>query len=232
MVKAVAINGSPRLGKGNTAMLLAPFIEGMEEAGAQVELHYASRLKVKPCSCSSMNCWYSSPGECTIKDDMQLLYPSLRQAEILVLATPVYIPLPGAMQDVINRLCPLVEPYLEFRQGRTRARRRPEVGLKKIALVSTGGWWEKENMGTVVRIAKELAEDISVEFAGAVIRPHAFLMKKDGSLTKEGQAIVGAACRAGRQLVEDGRMKSETLEAVSHPLISEEELRDWCNRSV
>jgi len=140
MSKAVAINGSPRMEKGNTAMVLTLLIQGMMDAGSDVELFYASRLKVKPCTCGEMYCWYKRPGECFIKDDMQLLYPKLKEADILILATPVYIPLPGEMQNVINRLCPLVKPFLETRERRTRARFHEEVEIQKIALVSTGGW--------------------------------------------------------------------------------------------
>jgi len=232
MTKVVAINGSPRMEKGNTAMILTPFIEGMTEAGSDVELFYASRLKVKPCSCGEMYCWYGKPGECCIKDDMQTLYPKLREADILVLATPVYIPLPGGMQNVINRICPLVVPFLETREGRTRARFREDVKIQKIALVATGAWWEKGNFGTVVRIVEELAKDASVEFAGAVIRPHAFLMKQQGELTQAGEAVVNAARRAGHELVKDGKMDRETLETISRPLISQEELRRRYNRTL
>ncbi len=224
MSKAVAINGSPRMEKGNTAMVLTPFIQGMMDAGSDVELLYANRLKVKPCTCGEMYCWNEMPGECCIKDDMQLLYPKLREADILVLATPVYIPLPGDMQNIINRLCPLLDPFLEFREGRTRARFRKDVGIRKILLVSTGGWWEKENFGTVVRITEELAEDAGVEFAGAVLRPHAFRMREEGELTKEGEAVLNAVRRAGYELVKEGAMTKETLDTISRPLISQEEL--------
>lgn len=226
MTKVVAINGSPRMEKGNTAMILTPFIQGMMDAGGDVELFYTSRLKVKPCACGEMYCWRKKPGECCIKDDMELLYPKLREADILVLATPVYIPLPGEMQNVINRLCPLFDPFLEFREGRTRAMFRKDVGIRKIVLVSTGGWWEKANFGTVVRITEELAKDTSVEFSGAVLRPHAFLMKEKGELTEDGGEVLDAVRRAGYELVEKGRMKKELLEMVSRPLISQEEL--WC----
>jgi len=230
MSKVLAINGSPRLGKGNTAIILNPFLEGMAEAGASVELVYASRLKVKPCL-GEFHCWYTKPGECHIKDDMQTLLPRLKEAAILVLATPVYIPLPGAMQNVINRLCPLLDPFLVTRDGRTRARFHKEVEIRKIVLVSTCGWWETGNFGTVVRIAEELAEDASVEFAGAVLRPHAFLMKEDGMLTPDGQAVVEAAQRAGYELVHQGRLATETLEQISRPLIAQEELRQRYNRA-
>lgn len=156
---------------------------------------------------------------------MQLLYPKLREADILILATPVYIPLPGEMQNFINRLCPLIEPFLETREGRTQARFHKHVKIRKIVLVSTGGWWEKANFETVVRITEELAKDASVEFVGAVLRPHAFLMKEKGRLTKDGEAVLNAVKRAGYELVKEGKMNKEILETISRPLISEEELR-------
>ena len=224
-MKVIAINGSPRMEKGYTALILTPFIQGMMDAGSQVELFYLRRLKVKPCTCGEMYCWYEKAGECCIKDDMQLLYPQLREADILILATPVYIPLPGEMQNFINRLCPLIDPILENREGRTRARFHKQVKVQKIVLLSTGGWWEKANFETVVRITEELAKDGSVEFAGAVLRPHAFLMKRKGEVTKDGEAVLNAVKRAGYELIKKGKMNKEILEAISRPLVSEEELR-------
>ncbi len=94
-----------------------------------------------------------------------------------MLATPVYIPLLGEMQNFMNRLCPLIEPILEFRDDRTRARFRDDVRIRKIVLVSTSGWWEMGNFGTAFRIAEELAKDTGQELAGVVLRPHAFLMR-------------------------------------------------------
>ncbi|MBA4365082.1 MAG: iron-sulfur flavoprotein [Coprothermobacter sp.] len=209
--------------KGNTALVLASFIQGMMDAGSEVELLYASRLKVKPCTCGEMYCWNDGPGECCIQDDMQLLYPKLKAADVLILATPVYVPLPGDMQNVVNRLMPLIEPKLERRQGRTRARFREDVGIQKIVLVATSGWWEVENCDTVVRIVKELAEDASTEFAGAVLRPHADAMRAGGKVTRDGQAVLDAVRRAGNELIKEGRMDQETLKTISRPLISEEE---------
>jgi multimeric flavodoxin WrbA len=220
MIKAVAINGSPRMEKGDTNLILSSFIQGMTDEGSDVDLFYASRMKIKPCSCGTMYCWDEDPGRCCIKDDMELLYPRLDAADILVLATPVYVPLPGAMQNVINRLCPLIDPQLTSRDGRTRAKFHEEVNIKKIALVATGGWWEVENMDTVVRIVKEFAEDASVEFAGAVLRPHAYAMKANGKITTDGMAVLDAARIAGRELVVTGGMKEETLQKISRPLIA------------
>jgi multimeric flavodoxin WrbA len=224
-MKVIAINGSPRMEKGHTALLLSSFIQGMTDAGAEVELFYARRLKINPCTCGQMYCWYTKPGECCIQDDMQLLYPQLREADILVLATPVYIPLPGEMQNFINRLCPLIVPILKNCKERTRARLHKEVKIRKIVLVSTGAWWEKANFDTVLHITEELAKNASVAFAGAVLRPHASFMEKKGKLTKDGEAVMNAVKRAGYELIKEGEMNKENLYVISCPLVSEEELR-------
>ena len=44
----------------------------------------------------------------------------------------------------MNRLVPLIEPILEFKDNRTRAKFHKEVNIRKIALVSVvvGGSWE------------------------------------------------------------------------------------------
>jgi multimeric flavodoxin WrbA len=217
--KVVAINGSPKMEKGNTAKILTPFLEGMEKAGAKVELFYAKRLNVKPCD-GELSCWNKQSGECYIQDSMQSLYPKLREADILVLATPVYVPLPGEMQNLINRLVPLLEPDLKRRNGRTRVRFYADIKIRRLALVSSSGWWEMGNFGTVVRIARELAKDCSVEFAGAVLRPHANLMKKK---KEKAEKIFEAARQAGYQLVKEGKMSKDLLKVISQPLISEKE---------
>jgi multimeric flavodoxin WrbA len=221
-LKVLAINGSARMEKGYTAMILNPFLEGMKEAGAEVELLYARRLNVSPCT-GEFDCWYDKPGECYINDGMQLVYPKLREAETLVLAVPVYIPLPGEMQNFINRLCPLIEPILTTRNNRMRARFHENVKIKKIALVSACGWWEKGNFSTVLRIVKEIARDCNVHFAGALLRPHADLLDKNEEKSKE---IFEAAKQAGFQLAKEGKMPKDLLETVAQPLISEDAFRN------
>jgi multimeric flavodoxin WrbA len=222
MTRVLAVNGSPNMEKGNTERILRPFLEGMKEGGARVDVVYPKRLNIKPCT-GQLYCWNTEPGECIIKDDMQQVYPLLKRADILVLATPVYVPLPGEMQNFINRLVPMMDPVLTTRKGRTRARMRRDVSIRKLVLVSTGGWYEKGNFGTVVRIAKELAEDCSIEFSGALLRPHANLLRNGGP---RAERVLESAKEAGRELAAEGRMSRRLLDEVSRPLRSSRQLHD------
>jgi len=76
MVRTMATNGSPQADKGDTARLFTPFALGMTDADAEVKLLFAARLKVRPCSCGEMYCWFQKPGVCCLKDDTQGLYPN------------------------------------------------------------------------------------------------------------------------------------------------------------
>lgn len=226
VTNVLVINGSARMEKGHTAKILAAYIDGMKEAGASVELEYSHKLKIRHCI-GDFHCWYEKIGECIHDDDMRPLLDKLRASDILILGIPIYLPLPGKMQTILNRLMPIVEPILEFRDGRTRARLHEDVKLSQIALVATGGWWELGNLDLVVEIAKHIAEDISVEFAGSVLRPHASMMSV---YEEKAEKIMAATKEAGIQLISDGKMSVDTLDAISQPLMSEEELRERYNR--
>lgn len=218
MQRVVAINGSPRMHKGNTSLILEPFLAGVREAGAAVDVLYAKSLDVRPCT-GELHCWWKEPGVCCIKDTMQEVYPKLRQTDTLVLAIPMYIPMPGEMQNLVNRLCPLIDPVLVTRDGRTRAQFRADVNIRRIALVASSGWWEGENMDTLVRIVREIAEDASVLFAGALVRPHAHALRAESPAVG---TVLNAAREAGRALVELGCIPAEAAEVAARPLLSRE----------
>jgi len=131
-MKVLAINASPRMEKGNTALILSPLLEGMRWAGARVELFYTRKLNIKPCT-GEFDCWIKTLGECYQKDDMQMLYPKIHEADIMVFATPVYMDgVNGSMKNLIDRTLPRVEPFFELRDGHCRHPLREGIKSFKI----------------------------------------------------------------------------------------------------
>ena len=61
---------------------------GAEEKGAQVETLVLDAMDIRPCDACDF-CQENDDG-CVIGDDMQKIYPKLRAADVIVLATPVY----------------------------------------------------------------------------------------------------------------------------------------------
>jgi multimeric flavodoxin WrbA len=205
--------------KGNTALILGPFLDGMKEAGAEVELFYTKKLKIGPCQ-GELNCWLKTPGKCFQKDDMAMLLPKMGEADIWVFATPVCVDGgTGQMKKVMDRGVPMVQPFFELREGHCRHPLREGTRDGKIVLVSTCGFWEMDNFDPLLVHMKAFCRNTGREFSGALLRPHGPAL---GAMMKMGEPVrdvLEAAKEAGRQLVTEGGISPETLSIVSRELL-------------
>lgn len=167
-MKVLAINGSPHMDDGNTAMFLNPFLEGMKEAGADVDLFYTKKLNIEPCN-GDISCWFKNPGQCGQKDDMQMLLPKFKEADVIVWASPVYYAgITGPLKNLMDRQLPL---FMQEGAGSKR---------QKIVLVSTCGAWELSMFDPLLVQMKALysVPESNSEFVGALLRPMAEGMKE------------------------------------------------------
>lgn len=218
-MKVVAINSSPNMGKGNTALVLSPFLEGMMETGAEVELFFTKKLKIKPCH-GEFHCWFRTPGECFQQDDMQMLLPKIGEADIVVLATPVYVDgATGPMKTLLDRLLPLLHPYFELRNGHCRHKLREKSNPGRLVLVSNCGFWELDNFDPLLFQMKAVCKNMKMEFAGSLLRPHGPALAVMQEMGMSVEDIFEASKSAGHQLVKYGQISSETLKIVSRELL-------------
>ena len=81
-----------------------------EAAGHQVTLVNVAKKKINPCLACEY-CHTKGNGACVQKDDMQELYPMLAEAEVLVLASPIYyFTLSAQIQAPIHRFYAIMKP--------------------------------------------------------------------------------------------------------------------------
>jgi len=86
--KVLVIMGSPRK-NGNSTILAEEAVKGARRAGAEVEIVRLRDMTIRPClACES--CRRKGAKGCVQDDSMILLYPKLRAADALVIASPVY----------------------------------------------------------------------------------------------------------------------------------------------
>jgi len=85
-MKVVGIVGSPRLG-GNTETLTRIALDEIKKKGLDTELITLAGKKIQPCdSCKSC----VKTGKCRLKDDFDDIFAKVKEAEGLILASPVY----------------------------------------------------------------------------------------------------------------------------------------------
>jgi len=83
----LGLQGSPRL-KGNTHYLLSAFMKAAGKLGAQTHIVQVCKKKIEPCK-EYVVC--EKKGFCPIDDDMKHeIYALLREADIVIAATPVF----------------------------------------------------------------------------------------------------------------------------------------------
>ncbi len=231
-MKVFAINSSPKMDEGNTARILNPFLDGMKEAGAEVELFYTSKLKIKPCQ-GDFHCWFISPGKCIHKDDMAMLIPKLEEADITVYSTPLYADgVSGPLKNFIDRLISRGNPTLEFRDGECRHPSSENQRPGKLVLVSSCGLSEMSHFDPVLMHMKAYCKNMIWDFAGALLRPHAPAMDFLTGLGKNYDDIFEAAKEAGKQMITEGSMSEETLQTVSRELMPPEDYVNTLNELV
>lgn len=100
-MKIVVLTASPHR-KGTSAYLADKFIAGAESKGHQIFRFDCAFHKVGFCiGCDK--CAFGE-AECVQKDDFEQLKPELLEADVLVLATPLYYyGIPAQMKRVIDR---------------------------------------------------------------------------------------------------------------------------------
>lgn len=89
MKRVLILMGSPRKA-GNTAALLAPFCEALEQGGAETETVWLYDREIRPCrACRICQRDWTVFG-CPQEDDVQDLLDRVLAADLIVLATPIY----------------------------------------------------------------------------------------------------------------------------------------------
>ena len=108
-MKVLAVSGSPRKG-GNSDVLCDRFLEGAKEAGHKVEKINLAGKNISPCiACYACR----DDGACVFKDDMPEILDKLIDADVIVLAAPVYFySMNAQMKIMIDRCLPR---YTEIR---------------------------------------------------------------------------------------------------------------------
>ena len=104
-MRVLILNGSPRP-KGNTKQLIQAFCEGLETAGHEYGVYDVCKMNIHGCLACEY-CHTKGNGQCVQKDDMQYVYHELQEAEMLVIASPIYYHgLSGQLKCVIDRKDP------------------------------------------------------------------------------------------------------------------------------
>ena len=156
----LGFQGSPRR-KGNTSFLLNAFMKDAEKLGAQTQIVEVTRKDIIPCK-ELVVC--EKKGYCPIDDDIRTeIYPLIRQAEVVVLATPIFFfNMTAQLKAVVDRCQLFWARKYRFKLA------DPAKQTKRGFLLSVGASKGKNLFDGLQLTAKYFFDAIDAQFAGSL----------------------------------------------------------------
>jgi multimeric flavodoxin WrbA len=197
-MNVLGVAGSPRK-NGNTDMLLAEFMRGAADKGAEVKTIFLRDLKFSTClHCDAC----LEAGICRIKDDMQNVYTEMESADVIVMASPIqFMGVTAPMKAMIDRCQALWARKYVLKVPPLRDRRE-----RKGFFLSVGGRRIPNLFEPTLVMIKTFFRIIDVTYAGELLFKG---VDEKGAIAKHPDALQ-QAFQAGQKIVEGQSPVSES----------------------
>lgn len=219
-MKALFLNGSARGDQGVTSKLIKALAGGMSKAGAEIVSINICALKITPCR-ACLNCMHKNPGVCVLHDDMEIIYRALKQSDIVIFGSPVYLDgITAQLKTVIDRLVCCMEPFLVTdRAGFTRHSFSWQPP-KECIVVSTCGFPETETFNAVIGYFRSLSKNMNSKILAEFCIPGSIAIQmKPESLDQKLEQLESAGYAYGMS----GAIDNTIIEKVNRPIFSKDE---------
>lgn len=193
-MKVLGIYGSPRRG-GNSDLLLDEAIKGAQTAGAEVDTIrcWSPGMDISGCiECGACD----ETGECVIDDDMQTIYPKLVEADVIILAVPMFFYGPPAQAKAVIDRCQALWSRRRLEKGPERQKTYESGRGYLLAVGATKG---KNLFEGAEMVAKYFYDALDMSYErGVFVRS----VEKKGEMASRSDDLE-IAFQLGKRAVED-----------------------------
>jgi hypothetical protein len=123
-MQVILINGNPDSEKSAFDRYLEDFKNKLSAAGHSTRILTLREMNLGFCR-GCFQCWHTTPGICSIKDDIVPIHKAVIHAELVIWASPLgksYVS--SLLKKVQERMIPLLHPYVEIVNGEIHHRGR------------------------------------------------------------------------------------------------------------
>lgn len=170
--KIVAFVGSPRK-NGNTEILTEAVLRGASEKGCETKMFNLYEMSIKPCTACD---FCQENDKCIIKDDISKIINEIKNADTLVLATPVYWWGPSAQ-------------FKAFMDRWYNPELRGLIKGKKIIIVVTMGDGELETSRHTTGMLRDALEHIGTDIVEILVGMNSY---NKGDILKDKEILLKA----------------------------------------
>jgi multimeric flavodoxin WrbA len=216
-MKAIALNGSARGKKGVTGKLMDALLKGLTEGGATIRDFQLNEMNISYCK-ACLTCMHKTPGQCAQRDDMDQIYPVLKESDLFVMGTPVYTDSMSAqMKTVTDRCICGMDPFLQLDPA-NRVRHPYSWAMpSKFFLVSTAGFPEMESFQPLIMTFRAQAANFGCQSIGEICIPGSIALQMAPQLLDPRLEMIQ---QAGKMLAQQGKVDPMLLEEINKPIVS------------
>ncbi len=202
--RVLGIYGSPRRG-GNTDRLLDKALEGAKAAGAETKAVYARDLKMSGCiECGGCD----KTGKCVVQDEMQGVYPLLEEADVVLLASPVFF---YGVTAQVKALIDRAQALWSKRRLEKGSEQRKHYHRGKGYLMVAGATGGKNLFEGIVLTGKYFFDALDMTYEGGLF----FRGLEKGSDVREKPEALDSAYKLGEKAGSGDGGHSEDFKAVT-----------------
>lgn len=220
-MKVTVFNGSPVSENSSTNVIAKAFLKGAESAGAETENIFLAKYSIEQCQ-GCFSCWFKTPGECVLKDNMSELLELYNESDIVCFATPIYTwNMTALLKNFVDRLTPLKCPKMTEQNGNYDLQDAKEK-TQKFVVVSNCGF-PGDNNFEVLRASVACCNP-SLE----IYRNCGKLLKTKNPIAHEKvEQWLNFVEKAGREMVEQGSVSADVAKDLKMPLMSVKEYAEF-----
>ncbi|MDF2857056.1 MAG: NADPH-dependent reductase [Neobacillus sp.] len=221
-MKIAVINGSHRGRNGNTNSMVSAFLKGAKEAGAETVTVFLAEKEIKYCTACKA-CWFKTPGKCVIRDDMAEIISLTEDADVRVLATPLYFDnISSLLKTFIDRLMVTASPYWgKDREG--ECRHLTTKAAPQLVMMANCGFPERSQFQVISHWLKRHARNLNAQIIGEIYVPQgALLSVRENELGMVISNYLKTLETAGREIAIDRKLTPETEAVLEQKFIQDE----------
>ena len=219
-MKIVLVNGSHNGRNSSTQIMAEAFLQGAQKSGAETVNIILAEKNIQYCR-ACFTCWLKTPGICAIDDDMKSILAETDGADILVLASPLYIDTISSMLKVfLERLLVKGNPYFgKTENGESRHCQNANEKTPKLLILSNCGFPERSHFQALSVWAQRFALNMQTKLLAEIYASQGGLLTSDLPQVK---SYLQHLRMAGSEIALHQAISLETEKALAQKFLPDE----------
>lgn len=169
----IQLNGNHSSIKDNLNNFLKPFKQALSTNSNEIYEINLHEMTINACLGCTEDILFEPKPHCTQDDDMNSVYPILREADLWIFAIKQnHIDVPDKIQNFLDRLEPLFNDNIDLQNLHVFDIDKPAETNKKVFLMAFSEHWGKEVFRELSYHIQSTAFLFNREYFGEFLRPH------------------------------------------------------------